>query len=168
MTESKSRDHGKVLGGVLGFALLILASPIILLWAVFRALSGVVLYIAIWLGWCSRGHDVLVVYSESPIWRDYIEKEILSKLEGRAVVLNWSRRKRWKISLAVLTFRHFGGRHSYNPLAVVFRPFCLPKVFRFYEPFQEFKHGKPAKVEQLKTELLKTLDVARRAKTAHQ
>lgn len=166
MTESKSRDHGKLLGGVVGFALLVLASPIILIWAAFYVLSGFVLYVSIWLGWCVRGRDVLFVYSESPIWREYIENEILSKLEGRAVVLNWSKRKRWRISLAVLAFHRFGGWRAYNPLAVVFRPFRLPKVFRFYEPFQEFKHGKPEKVEQLKTELLKALDVVTYKQTA--
>jgi hypothetical protein len=106
------------------------------------------------------------VYSESPIWCEYIEKEVLPRLEGRAVVLNWSERKRWKNSLAVLAFRRFGGRRAFNPLAVVFRPFHFAKVFRFFDPFQEFKHGKPAKVEQVKTELFEALNAATYKQTA--
>ena len=166
MSESKSRDRGKRLGAVVGVSLLILLSPLILVGAVLYGLSGFVLYIAIWLGWCLRGRHVLLVYSDSPIWREYIEKEVLPRFEGRAVVLNWSERKRWKNSLAVLAFRRFGGWRAFNPLAVVFRPFRFAKVFRFFEPFQEFKHGNPAKVEQLKTELFEALNAATYKQTA--
>lgn len=45
------------------------------------------LYVAIWLLWCSRGKDVLFVYSESPIWREYLEAQVLPKIAHRAVVL---------------------------------------------------------------------------------
>lgn len=158
MTESKSRDRGKLLGGVGGIGLFILLLPLILVGAILYGLSGLVLYLAIWLNWCLRGRHVLFVYSDSPIWHEYIEKEILPRLEGRAVVLNWSERKRWKKSLAILAFRRFGGWHAFNPLAVVFRPFQFAKVFRFFEPFQDFKHGNPDKVEKMKTELFEALD----------
>lgn len=166
MSETKSRDRGRRLGTVVGVSLLVLLSPLILVGAVLYGLSGFVLYVAIWLGWCLRGRHVLLVYSDSPIWREYIEKELLPRLEGRAVVLNWSERKHWRKSLAVLAFRRFGGWRAFNPLAVVFRPFHRAKVFRFFGPFQEFKHGQPAKVEQLKTELFGALDAATRKQTA--
>ena len=29
-----------------------------------------------------------------------------------------------------------------NPMAVVYRPLTLARVFRFFQPFQDFKHGK--------------------------
>ena len=166
MTEPKSRDRGKRLGAVVGVGLFILLSPLILVGAILYGLSGLVLYVAIWLGWCLRGRHVLLVYSDSPIWHEYIEKEILPRLAGRAVVLNWSERKRWKNSLAVLTFRRFGGWRAFNPLVVVFRPFQCAKVFRFFEPFQEFKHGNSEKVEKMKTELFETLNVADHQQTA--
>lgn len=158
MTEPKFRDHGKRLGAVVSVSLFVLLSPLILVGAILYGLSGLVLYVAIWLGWCLRGRHVLLVYSDSPIWREYIEKEILPRLEGRAVVLNWSERKRWKNSLAVLAFRRFGGWRAFNPLVVVFRPFQFAKVFRFFEPFQEFKHGNSEKVGKMKTELFEALD----------
>jgi hypothetical protein len=166
MTENRSRDHGKRLGAVVGVCLLILISPLILVWAILYAISGFVLYLVIWLFWCLRGRYVLFVYSDSPIWREYIEREILPRLKDRAVVLNWSERRRWQISLAVLAFRRFGGWRAFNPLAVVLRPFHLPKVYRFFEPFQEFKHGQTAKVEQLRTELFEALDAATNKQTA--
>ena len=166
MTEPKSRDRGKRLGAVVGVGLFILLSPLILVGAILYGLSGLVLYVAIWLGWCLRGRHVLLVYSDSPLWHEYIEKEILPRLEGRAVVLNWSERKRWKNSLAVLAFRRFGGWRAFNPLVVVFRPFQFAKVFRFFEPFQEFKHGNSEMVEKMKTELFEALNVKDHKQTA--
>ncbi len=166
MTEPKSRDRGKYLSPIVGVSLFVLLSPLILVVAILYGLSGLVLYVAIWLGWCLRGRHVLLVYSDSPIWREYIEKEILPRLEGRAVVLNWSERKRWKNSLAVLAFWHFGGWRAFNPLVVVFRPFQFAKVFRFFEPFRDFKHGNPKKVEKMKTELFEALDVSGHKQTA--
>ena len=165
MTGNKSRVL-QGLGAVGMICLLILISPVILAWTMIYAIYGFVLYLAIWLSWCLRGRYVLFVYSDSPIWREYIEREILPRLKDRAVVLNWSHRKRWRKSLAVLAFRRFGGWRAFNPLAVVLRPFRLPKVFRFFEPFQEFKHGRTAEVEQLKAELFEALDAATVKQTA--
>lgn len=102
------------------------------------------------------------MYSNSRIWREYIETEILPRIEDSAVVLNWSERKRWEKSLAILAFRRFGGWRAFNPLAVVFRPLHFAKTFRFFEPFQDFKHGKPGKVEHMKAEFFEALDAVSR------
>lgn len=117
-------------------AFLLVALLLFLVWSLF-------LHLAIWNWWCARGRDVLFVYSDSPVWQDYIENNMLPHLRRRAVVLNWSQRRRWRLSLAVLAFSHFGGGQEFNPLAVVFRPFRFSRTFRFYRPFREFKHGKP-------------------------
>jgi hypothetical protein len=159
MSEDKSKKRAGLLNSVVGVLLLVLLSPLVLVAAILYALSGLVLYVSIWLGWCLRGRHVLFVYSDSPIWREYVEKEILPRLEGQAVVLNWSERKRWNISLAVLAFRRFGGWRAFNPIAVVFEPFHRAKVFRFFEPFQDLKHGKPSKLERMRTEFLEAVDV---------
>src|SRR5690242_1898618 len=67
-------------------------------------------YVLIWCIWLPKGRDVLVVYSDSPIWRDYMRQEIIPLLDNRAVVLNWSERSKWpKWSFAVHVFRSFGG-----------------------------------------------------------
>jgi hypothetical protein len=156
------RGSGRRLNAVAGTALLILLIPLALVVVLFQALWGLILYVTIWLLWCPRGRYVLFVSSDSPIWRDYIEREILPRLRGRAVILNWSQRKRWNYSLAVAAFGYFGGDRAFNPLAVVFRPFRFAMAFRFFEPFQEFKHGKPEKVEKLKEQLFEALDALER------
>ena len=153
----KSKYGDTILGKAIGIFILLVLSPFILVGVVLYFLSGFVLYLAIWIGWCLRGRYVLFVYSNSPIWSEYIEREILPRIEDSAVVLNWSERKRWKKSLAILAFRRFGSRRAFNPLAVVFRPLHFAKTFRFFEPFHEFKHGKPGKVEQMKAEFFDAL-----------
>jgi hypothetical protein len=97
---------------------------------------------------------VLFVYSDSPIWHDYMTTEVLPMLSNRAVVLNWSQRKQWpKLSLAVHVFRSLGGEKEFNPLVVVFRPFRRAKLFRFWSAFKEWKRGHTEAVEKLKCDL---------------
>ena len=120
--------------------------------------TAVVLLSTVWVTWCARGRYALVVYSNSPIWQEYFEREILPTLGDRGVVLNWSERQEWRYSLAVALFRFFGGRREFNPLAIVFRPFAWPRDFRFYGPFKAFKHGRPEAVEEMRRNFLEMLD----------
>ncbi|MGB8983865.1 MAG: hypothetical protein WCC12_18490, partial [Anaerolineales bacterium] len=99
------------------------------------------------------------VYSDSPTWKDYIERETLPRLGKRAVILNWSERRNWKTSLPVLAFRTFGGYRNFNPIGIVIRPFRCAKTYRFFEAFKEFKQGDRGKVEKISMELFKTLGI---------
>jgi len=118
----------------------------------------IVLYLLVWILWSSNGKDLLVVYSDSPIWHDYIATEILPLVQKRAVVLNWSERGKWpRLSFRVHVFRHFGGRRDFNPLVVLFRPLRRAKVFRFWLPFKDWKRGYRQPVERLREELLSAL-----------
>jgi hypothetical protein len=147
---------------VLRIAFIVLLVPVILgvlvPWLVFYLLFKVCLHVAIWTLWCGTRRDVLFVYSDSPIWHDYLEQNILTRLGNRAVVLNWSQRKSWPVSLAKAAFWHFGGHREFNPMAVVFRPFRPTRVFRFWRPFQDFKNGRPAALEELQSNLLSYLE----------
>jgi len=119
---------------------------------------ALLLQVMVWAFWCSRGRYALVVYSNSPIWQAYFEQHVLPAVGRRGVVLNWSERKRWPFSLPVALFRVFGGTREFNPLAIVFQPPAWPRRFRFYGPFQAFKHGRPQEVEELRRDLLELLD----------
>ena len=137
----------------LALLLFILFLPFIIVAVVCYFLAGLILHFAIWFCWCLRGRYVLLVYSDSPIWRDYVQDEILPRLGDCAVVLNWSERRQWRQTLAVLAFHYFGGNREFNPLAVVFRPCRIARRFRFYQPFREFKQGKTEAVEKMQQEL---------------
>jgi hypothetical protein len=139
--------------------LLIILSPILIIAVFLNLLWGAFLYLAIWLTWARR--RVLFVYSNSSIWKEYMEREILPYIQDRAVILNWSERRNWRPSLAVLAFRYFGGYRNFNPIGMVFRPFRFVKTYRFFEAFKSFKHGDPRKVEEIKKELFEILGLKR-------
>ena len=80
--------------------LLVVVLPVIVVAGVLWLLAAVLLQLAVWLAWCSRGRYVLVVYSNSPIWQEYFEQQVLPAVGPRGVVLNWSERQRWPLSLA--------------------------------------------------------------------
>ena len=157
MGNDKSQTR-RTRSDLLGALLFVLLLPIIIPVFAGRLVVGLFIYIAVWCWWCPRGRYVLFVYSDSPIWRDYIEEHILPRLREHVVVLNWSQRKRWRHTLAVLAFRHFGGYRAFNPLAVVFRPLRFARRFRFYEPFHDYKHGKTETLTQMETELYDLVD----------
>ena len=137
--------------------LLISLSPILIFIVLLYFLWGAILCVAVWLTW--RDRVVLFVYSDSPTWKDYIEREILPHVQDKAVILNWSERRNWKISLPVLAFHYFGGYRNFNPIGIVFRPCRFVKTYRFFEAFKEFKHGNPGRVEKMKNELFEILEV---------
>jgi hypothetical protein len=163
-TDSSRLERKHTLIKVLiGLPLLILALPILVIAILFYFIAGMLLHIVAWCWWGIRGRDVLFVYSDSPIWHDYIEEHILPRLKDRAIVLNWSERRRWGRTLSVLAFQYFGGGRNYNPMAVVFRPFRLARIFRFYKPFRDFKHGNSESLIAMEYELFSLLGANGRA-----
>lgn len=132
--------------------------PLLIVIVILYYLWSAILAISIWILWGTRGRYILFVYSDSPIWSGYIKQEILPRITNNAIILNWSERKKWGSSLAVLAFKHFGGYRNFNPLALIFRPFHFNKEFRFYEAFKDFKHNKTEKLEHMKTDFFKAID----------
>lgn len=147
---------------IVGAALIVLLLPLILPLAFFSltlwSLHRIVLYLLIWLVWLPRGKDVLFVYSDSPIWREYMTTQVLPLVQKRAVVLNWSERSRWpRLSFRVHVFRSFGGNREFNPLVVLFRPWRRARALRFWSAFEGWKHGYTEPVESLRQELVSLL-----------
>ena len=138
--------------------LLLLVLPLVLAVAALYFLHKIAVYTLVWVLWLPKGKDVLVVYSESPIWHEYMSAEVVPLVRERAVVLNWSERKKWpRWSFAAHVFRSFGGNRNFNPLVVVFRPLRRAKLFRFWQPFKDWKHGHTEPVKRLRQRLLLTL-----------
>ena len=132
--------------------------PFLLCIAIVYLITTILIYLAVRFLWNTRGIRLLYVYSNSPNWQEHIEKEILPNLPEGKIVMNWSDRKRWKyMSLASMVFHHFGGYREFNPIAVILRPFRRAKVFRFHEPFKEFKHGKPDALLKMEAEFFQAL-----------
>ena len=137
---------------VLVFLPLIL--PLLVVALVLFAAHQLVLYLLVWILWVPTGKDTLFVYSNSPIWHDYMTQQVLPLVHDRAIVLNWSERstwRRWRLTQQV--FYSFGGRREFNPMVIMFRPFRRAKLFRFWSAFKDWKCGYTEPVERLRNEL---------------
>jgi hypothetical protein len=157
MAHSSSR-----VANSLGFLLLIVVSPLILAVLVLWLFAAMVLYILVWTLWCSRGKDILFVYSDSPDWHDYLEKHVLPEIRPRSVVLNWSDRRHWRLSLASLVFNVLGPRREFNPLAIYFRPLRRHRTFRFWRAFKDWKHGHPESLKRIENDFFDRIGLTRK------
>ena len=146
--------------------LLIVLLPVVVVALLLWLISALLLLAVVWLTWCPRRRYAIVVYSNSPVWSEYFERQVIPQLGERAVVLNWSERKRWTLSLPVILFWVFGGSRQFNPLAIVFEPLRWPRPFRFYTAFRSFKHGRPEDVEKLRLDFFRLLDDLAQPKAA--
>lgn len=107
--------------------------------------------------WTPRGKNLLLVYSNSPHWQQYIETTWLPRWGSRAAVLNWSDRSRWNDSSEVELFRRFAREREFNPLAIVVPKSGTPTVIRFWQAFRDNKHGRPAALRAAETKLAAVL-----------
>jgi hypothetical protein len=135
--------------------LLPLILPLVTLGLSFWVLHRICLYLLVWALWLPKGKDTLFVYSDSPIWGEYMKEQVLPMVQERAVVLNWSERKKWRTwSFQAHVLRSFGSSQEFNPMVVLFRPFRRAQTFRFWSAFKHWKRGDTEPVERLRNELL--------------
>jgi hypothetical protein len=138
--------------------LIVLLIPIVLALILAGLAYSALLTVLVWLIWCTRGTDTLIVYSDSPNWREYMLENILPRVQHRAVVLNWSERRLWKrYSLPVVLFHWFAGSREFNPVAIVFRPLQVPRTFRFWKAFRANKHGDGSLLRDVERHLFSAL-----------
>ena len=115
--------------------------------------------------WGSEGKTILFVYSESPNWKDYIEREIIPKLSPYAVSLNYSRRAEWKHKkpLEAKIWKQWSGAREFNPMAIVIPDRGKVKTVRFHQAFRDYKHGKDHLLRQKEVELFSLISQNKRA-----
>jgi len=164
-----------ILAAVLVLPIVLLAIPVGLISGIFTAERSQRLRRAFLKKWAPR--RTLLVYSNSPHWRDYIEANWLPRLKDHAVVLNWSERSTWKKSapLEAAIFRRYLGTREFNPAAVVlhrvakYTPWQALKAgryfdalflirrdtttVRFWQAFRDLRHGKPGPLKEREAEL---------------
>ena len=141
---------------VFGLAAALVVAPPILL---FRATRGIVLRAWFYVAHQRHGRFLLFVYSESPNWQAHIEEKILPRLQGCAVVLNWSQRNHWPrlCPWEARVFRHFAGPREFNPIALVFTGRWRVAPIRFYHAFLDLKRGRESALRQAEAELISHL-----------
>jgi hypothetical protein len=151
------------------FALIIIAlSPLLIALLALWTLRAIWLSLLVRVMWYPHGKYLVLAYSNSPNWQQYIENDILPKLDRHCRIVNWSERSKWRWwskPLEVKVFQHWTGAQSlfsyqreYIPVAITFMPWWRPRVFRFWKAFKDFKHGKMNKLKDLEREIFKLLE----------
>lgn len=105
--------------------------------------------------WGREGRRILLVYSRSPHWQNYIETAWLPRVAPHAVVIDWSDRSTWptRAPLEIRAFRYWGGEREFNPMVVLFPRRGKVRTVRFWQAFRDFKHGKDSALRAAESEL---------------
>ena len=134
-------------------------SPLLLLGSWVRRGYRWTLRFLFWVKWHHYNKFIVFVYSDNPLWKRYIESNILPHVARYAVTLNRSRPAQWQYRrLEALIWSHWGGGAEYSPMAIVFPPHLPPHVFRFWAPFKALRYGKEAPLLALRAELSELVD----------
>ncbi len=101
----------------------------------------------------------VLVTSESPNWKQYIEDAWLPRFGSAMHILNWSERRTWRRSIyTILYYRFAGSRENHCPCIILLRGLKPPLVFRFHNAFRDAKHGNRAALIELERRLFTELD----------
>lgn len=103
------------------------------------------------------GKDLVLVYSNSPHWNDYIEANWLPKWGMRAVVVNLTRRNEWRRETSPEAQLLRGRREASHPFAVVIPRNGWEKYFWFRAAFQKRKFGDGIPLASMEAELEQAL-----------
>lgn len=134
--------------------------------------------------WIPCGRVGLLVYSNSPHWKSYVETHWLPELGAHLVLLNWSERARWVATdLEPQFFHAHATDREYNPMAIILTPerpgrlealrrldlvravFGPPRVttVRFWQAFRDCRHGRDRALRRAETALRDAVHAARSA-----
>lgn len=111
--------------------------------------------------WFPKGTYIFFLYSNSKRWKEYFEKEIVSKIQDKASIWNWSTRQKdgWNkdsIEAKILQlYRPFG---YFYPLAIVFLPSGRIKTFQFYASYMNMIKLRKSDYKKLEKEFLELAD----------
>ena len=130
------------------------------------AIAAVVLAVVVWRFVLARqraiaefraahrttGKDVLVVYSDSPHWKEYIETHWLPRWGDRAIAFDRSRPWR-EDQVEARLWRAIAGTTEHTPVVIVVPARGKVQIVRFWLAFRDFKHGKDRRLREAEARL---------------
>ena len=100
----------------------------------------------------TTGKDVLVVYTDSPHWKEYIETRWLPRWGDRAIAFDRSRP--WRADqVEARLWRAVAGPTEHTPVVIVVPPHGPVQIVRFWLAFRDHKHGKDARLREAEARL---------------
>lgn len=164
--EVKKKGIGRRLRAILQVLFFVFLLPIIvpclLGWGVYRVVRRVVLVWRFRRTFGAQGKVGVLVYSNSPHWKEHVETRILPRVGARLVTINWSHRAEWSDPkpLEVRVFEHWAGSRAFNPMAIIVRGYSSVQTVRFFEAFKANKHGKPDHLRRAEQQLFGAVEAA--------
>jgi len=166
MRHQPKRDGKYYLSAAAGAVLVLILLPIVLpflaSWGTARWVKGLLLTWRFRRFWGRMGRVAVLVYSDSPHWKDHIEASVLPRVADRVVTVNWSRRSDWRRNkpIEVRIFEHWAGEHEFNPMAIVVPRRGEVFTFRFWAAFRDLKHGKPEALQEMEARFVAAVEAA--------
>jgi hypothetical protein len=117
------------------------------------------LKVRFWARYGRKGKTILFVYSDSSNWKDYIETNILPRIEAHSIVLNWSKRREWgsRMQFETKLFNQWDGQGEFVPVAILILPMGKVRIFRLWQLSENSKHGKAKVSKEAEQALLETV-----------
>ena len=110
--------------------------------------------------YAGTGKDVVVVYTDSPHWKEYIETRWLPRWGDRAIAFD--RSKPWREDqVEARLWRAVAGTAEHTPVVIVVPPRGKVQIVRFWLAFRDFKHGKDKRLREAEARLATILGEAR-------
>ena len=107
----------------------------------------------------ATGKDVLVVYTDSPHWKEYIETRWLPRWGDRAIAFD--RSKPWREDqVEARLWRAVAGMAEHTPVVIVVPARGKVQIVRFWLAFRDFKHGKDKRLREAEARLATILGEA--------
>ncbi len=166
MERDPRKGAGRQLATVLGVLLLVVLLPIVvpvlLGWGAYSVARGLVLVWRFRRTFGAQGKVGVLVYSDSPHWKEHVESRILPRVGARLVTVKWSRRAQWPDPkpVEVSVFEHWAGSRAFNPMAIIVRGYGRVQTIRFFEAFKASRHGRPDELRRAEERLLEAVEAA--------
>ena len=102
--------------------------------------------------YAGAGKDVVVVYTDSPHWKEYIETRWLPRWEDRAIAFD--RSKPWREDQPeARLWRAVAGTAEHTPVVIVVPPAGKVQIVRFFLAFRDYKYGKDRRLRAAEAQL---------------
>jgi hypothetical protein len=158
-----ARYYLSTIVGIVAFLLLLpILVPLLLVMGAYSLLKSMLLVWQFRRAFGAEGKIGVLVYSDSPNWKEYVESQILPCVAARLVTVNWSRRSEWTRPkpLEVRVFEHWAGSREFNPIAIIVRGYGRVQTVRFFAAFKAHKHGKSDDLRAAEDQLFRAVEAA--------
>lgn len=142
---------------VIALPVLILVVPVLLAVLIHDAVAKIHIRKKLLNSW-PEGKFILFTYSDSPNWAQYIEANILPKIEDHSIIINRTKYPDWKSQFKTEKRAvELWASLKINPLAIIFTETGKVKIIEFYDAFRDLKHGKEQTINSKCEELMNAL-----------